>query len=197
MDDSTKSYKFGWPTLRARPAMYFNPVCICALQHFVLGVETGRSSAGATSPSPFTLPGDFHDWVASRLHFYGSTGGWANMIVERLGDGTHAFNRFFTLLDEHRVRVPKLVATLSGCEKTYTQFFGGQETTESFPQLISLVSYNADDPGLFVYADGDRFPGQGYCPTLGSFESWFGRCRSKLTVIDQAAVDRWSNWEPE
>jgi hypothetical protein len=47
---------------------------------------------------------------------------------------------------------------------------GGVETTRSFPSSITLISYNAEDPGLFVTAEGeDRFPGSGFCPYL----RWF------------------------
>jgi hypothetical protein len=196
MGDGIIVIDHNWQTLRERPAMFLTPVCLCALQHFRLGYEMGRVGTG--SPSPFTLPRDFHDWVAYRLHFFGSTAGWANMIVQRLGDGQHAFDRFFALLDEYHARVPRVVATLSGCQKTYTQHYKGEVSTRSYPSLITLTAYNSEDPGLFVSAEGEEhFPGVGLCLSLSWFESTFGPCRSGLTVFDQAAIDRWASPEAE
>jgi hypothetical protein len=103
------------------------------------------------------------------------------MLIERLGDGPPAFDRFFSLLDEYQARVPRLVATLAGMERTYTEFSKGEKRTRSFPANISLISYNAEDPGLFVSAEGSgRFPGMGFCASLDWFETLFGPCRSKL-----------------
>jgi hypothetical protein len=177
--------------------MFLCPVSITALWHFILGYGLGQASVSTGAKSPFALPSDFHDWVASRLHFFASTSGWHNMIIERFGDGPHAFDRFFSLLDEYHLRVPSIVATLSGCERTYTEFFKGEEHTRSFPSNISLISYNAEDPGLFVSAEGsDHFPGKGFCPSLNWFEDMFGPCRSNLAILDQAAYDRWAHQPP-
>jgi hypothetical protein len=184
-----------WQTIRERPAMFLTPVCVCALRHLVRGYEMGL--AGRDSPSPFHLPRDFSDWVAYRLHFDGSSSGWANMLIERLGDGRHAFDRFFALFDEYHTRVPRVVATVSGFHKTYTQYYGGEVKTVSYPSDFTLTAYNSEDPGLFVSAEGHSdFPGMGFCPSLHSFEASIGRC-SNLTVIDQAAIDRWSAADPE
>ena len=186
----------GWEAIRDRPGMFLTPVSVCSLRHFIRGYEMGR--VGTNSPSQFTLPHDFHDWVAYRLHFYGSTQGWANMIIERLGDGPHAVDRFFTLLDEYQARVPRVVAMFSGCKKTYTQYHLNEEQTRSYPSKIMLTAYNSEDPGLFVSADGEEhFPGAGLCPSLKWFEMTFGRCRKKLRVFNQAAIDRWASAEAE
>jgi hypothetical protein len=197
MSDGIEVINHDWQTIRERPAMYFSPVCICALKHFIMGYYAGRAD-GPGSPGPFDLPRDFHDWVAYRLHFEDSSGGWARMLIERLGDGRQAFDRFFTLLDEYHARVPRVVATLSGCKKTYTQYFGGEVSTQSYPSNITLTAYNSEDRGLFVSAEGEEhFPGVGFCPSLRWFESTFGPCRSNLTIFDQAAIDRWASPEAD
>jgi hypothetical protein len=116
------------------------------------------------------------------------------MIVERLGDGQHAFDRFFTLLDEYHARVPRIVARLSGCERTYT--VEGEERPRRYPSEISLISYHAEDPGLFVSAEGpDDFPYRSFCPSLSWFESFFGPCGSKMAIFDQAAYNLWAHWD--
>jgi hypothetical protein len=193
--DDVIVFNHGWQLFRERPAMFLTPVSICALWHFVRGYELGR--AGSNMPSPFGLPADFHEWVAYRLHFHGANSGWANMIVERAGDGPHALERFFALLDEHQTRVPRVAAELHGCQKTYTEYYGGQVNKRLFPPKITLTAYT-DDPGLFVSAEGhEHFPGKGFCPNVEWFELTFGPSRSRLTIFDQAAVDRWSAPDPD
>lgn len=177
--------------------MYLTPVSICALYHFMNGFSAGRAGTGAEADNPLTLPRDFSEWVAYRLHFFGATSGWHNMIVERFGDGPHAVERFFLLLDEYYARAPRLVATLEGCQETYTLLYMGTESVESFPSKVSLTACNDEDPGLFVSAECDEdFPGRGFCPCLSSFEMRFGPCRSKLVILDQAAFDRWAREPP-
>lgn len=173
--------------------MFLRPVSVSALWHFIGGYELGRISVSAGAEHPFSLPRDFHDWVAYRLHFFESTSGWSNMIIERFGDGRHAFDRFFSLLDEYQVRVPRTVATLSGFDKSHLEIFKDTQRTHVFPSNIMLTAYNDQDPGLFVSAAaGEHFPGEGFCPSLSFFEMFFGPCATKLTILDQAAFDRWS-----
>jgi hypothetical protein len=187
-----------WQTIRERPAMYFQPVCICALQHFIMGYYAGRAE-GPGEPGPFDLPRDFHDWVGYRLHFEDSSGGWARMLIERLGDGRSAFNRFFTLLDDYHARVPRVVATVSDFHQAYTQYYRGEVKTVAYPSQFTLIAYNSEDPGLFASAEGhsrDDLPHRGFFPSLHSFEKSIGPS-ANLTVIDQAAIDRWSAADPE
>jgi hypothetical protein len=94
--------------VRKRPGIYLSPVSIFSLQTFLTGYEIGRSSRARK-----VVPRDFTDWVAYRLHVSGTARGWARIIAEQQGDGEHAIECFFTLLDEHRVRVPQTVAILS------------------------------------------------------------------------------------
>jgi hypothetical protein len=54
---------------------------------------TGSRIHGIQEQHP--LPGDFHDWVAYRLHFDYSTMGYKNMILERVPDESAAVDRFF------------------------------------------------------------------------------------------------------
>ena len=179
--------------MRQRPAMFIYPVSLTALWHFILGYGMGLGSVSCEIENPFALPRDFHDWVAYRLHFYESTRGFHNMIIERLGDGPQAVDRFFSLMSEYQNREPRIVATLVGCSRTYRELFQGEERRLSFPSTISLIAYNDEDPGLFVTAEGvDHFPGKGLCPNLASFEADFGRCESDLSVLDRAAYERWA-----
>ena len=197
MDSGIRSFSIDLQTIRDRPAMFLCPVSVAALWHFMLGFGLGQTSVSAAAKNPFALPTDFHDWVAYRLHFPASTSGWHNMIIERFGDGPPALDHFFSLLDEYHVRVPNIVATLSSCERRYTELFQGEQHSRSFPSNLSLIAYNAEDPGLFVCAEGsDHFPGKGFCPRLDRFEEMFGPCRSKLVILDQAAYDRWAQRSP-
>ncbi len=107
MDTDIKSFSIDLQTMRHRPAMFLSPVSVSAFWHFILGYGLGQGSVSTEAKNPFTLPSDFHDWVAYRLHFFESTSGWHNMIIERLGDGPHALDRFFSLLDEYLARVPQ------------------------------------------------------------------------------------------
>lgn len=45
---------------------------------------------------------DFHVWIAARLGFSSSTTGWKSMLLERAGDESAAFDRFFLELDAFR-----------------------------------------------------------------------------------------------
>jgi len=166
MDGETRGSPLDWMAIRHRPAMYLIPVSITALQNFILGCAAGRAT---WAPDPFPLPRDFTGWVASRLHCNESGMGCFQILIEQLGDGREAVDRFFTLLDEYQVRVPKVVA--------------------SVPPKISLISYYSEDSGLFVTAEGE---GSRFCPNLSEFKRRFGLSRADLTILDQAAFDRWA-----
>jgi len=181
--------------IRQRPAMYLEPVSVYALRTFLLGFELGHAACGRDEPSPFALPRDFHDWVAYRLQIQGDSGGWAQSLAEKLGDGQGAVRRFFTLLDEHRERVPRTVAILSNCFQENTVYYGGQVFTNRYPSEIRLIAYNREDPGLFLVADDDLWTEQHSV----NFE-WFklhGPHRYDLEVLDQEAFDRWTAFREE
>ncbi len=62
---------------------------------------------------------DFHDWTAYKLHFYESTSGWANMILERGSDGDATFDLFEQLFVDLFEREPILIGVIEerGIEK--------------------------------------------------------------------------------
>jgi hypothetical protein len=189
----------GFAAMHGRPAMYLSPVSVSALHNFLEGYSLGRGSVSPEANNAFRLPPDFHDWVAYRLHFFGSCAGWHNMIIERFGDGPEGLEQFFALLDQHQSRLPKIVATLAGSGKTYTTFsMSGEERSQRLPPVVRLISYGADDPGLFVIAEGfSHFPwGTAFCPSLSCFEEWAGPCQSELIVQDEAAFLRWAKHQP-
>lgn len=148
------------------------------------------------------LPGDFHDWVAYRLHFRESTSGYKNMILERVPDEYEAVDRFFELLDEYRTRRPRVVARISayGGREYSLKFTSDGVTTEKVPRpasvgfyTLNLIAYT-DDPGFFVQyeADDPTVPPSGrFYPVLGWFESDFTTQREKLEVLDVETFQRW------
>jgi hypothetical protein len=115
------------------------------------------------------------------------------MLIERFGDGPQALEQFFKLLDEYHCRTPEIVATLSGLQRTYTEVCANGDRTRAYPSNIVLTSYNAEDPGLFVSAEGyDYFPGEGFCRGLSYFKLMFGACQSELTILDRAVYELWA-----
>ena len=84
-----------------RPGMYITEPSINRLHAFLVGYTAGLSRVG------FALRDEddfhrFHDWVARRLGFGGSTSGWCNMIRDKSASEADAFQRFFVLLEEFR-----------------------------------------------------------------------------------------------
>jgi hypothetical protein len=182
--------------IRRRPAMFTGEDSLRSIYHFLSGYSFAldRHSV-ATDTDPLILPGQFHDWVAYRLHFYESTSGWCNMISARTSTEPDAIDRFFQLLSEFNARIPHTVAKLKGYEKTYHQsavhrssdgnLCRAKDVSCRYPDSISLVTYT-DDPGFFAYSDdGTSFPSEGFHPDLESFELQTGASRSLLTIIDK------------
>ena len=185
--------------IRERPALYMGEHSLSALWHFFNGYVTAlRFYDIQTKP---TLPPDFHDWVAYRLHFYESTSGYKNMILKHVPDERAALDRFFELLDEHRNRKPEVVAT-ARCDKKFSRHTlkdGGGEHVHvgTFPSILSLIAYT-DDPGFFVSADDPDadFPGQDrFFPTLQSFQRRFGVSKDDLTVLNTDTFNQWLSQE--
>ena len=113
-------------------------------------------------------------------------------MLDACADEVTAFNRFFELLDEYTARKPKVVATFSGLQKTYTVGSEGRERTERYPTRISLIVYT-DDPGFFAVSDepGYSLPGgDEFFPSLDWFETFAGIDRSQLTVTDAKTFER-------
>jgi len=182
--------------IRERPGMYIGPGKITALRHTIHGYEMGLRDFGLFGKSTQVLPEDFNDWVAYRLHYKESTSGWRNMILNSCQqDEDRALARFFDLLDEHADRKPKVIARLTGINKTYArQIGGGEKTLERYPTCVSLVAYT-DDPGFFVLSDEPGFSvpfrGTGFCPLLHWIESDTGVNRSEMDVLDPEVFHRW------
>src|SRR5262249_338472 len=123
--------------------------------------------------------------------------GWARLISERRGDSEQGVEYFFTLLDKHRVRVPRTVAILSECFQENTVFFGGEVYTNLYPTNLRLVAYNTEDPGLFLVADGTQVAWRDqYCVNFDGFK-FHGPGRYDLEIIDREAFDRWSSFEED
>jgi hypothetical protein len=184
VEDQSKTKTFEGNILeriRQRPPMFLGKHSLSALSHFILGYSLGQGELGVEPPP--LIPRDFHDWVAYRLHFYGATSGYADMILKRTPDEAEALARFFALLDEHSGRKANTVATVRE-----------QKLRDGFPPTTySLVVYT-DDPGFFVVAvapgriscDNDRF-----FPSLTSLlgRQWKDKAEF-LTVLDQSTLDR-------
>src|ERR1700756_4226792 len=98
--------------------MYLGTRSLSALSHFLAGY--GFALHVHEIPSSHHLPGDFHEWVAYRLHFFESTSGYRNMILKRVPNESAALDRFFELLDEHHSRKPQVVARVDGYNRQYS-----------------------------------------------------------------------------
>jgi len=88
--------------VRKRPGMYLPEPSITQLRAFLNGYTggLGRVRYALRGTEDFHR---FHDWVAHRLGFAGSTSGWCNMIRDKSVSEEDAFKRFFVLLDEFRM----------------------------------------------------------------------------------------------
>lgn len=181
--------------IREKPAMYLGTRSLSALSHFLAGY--GFALHVHEIPSSHHLPGDFHDWVAYRLHFFESTSGYKNMILKRIPDESAALARFFELLDEYRVRQPRIVATVQGHRREYTTttLRDGVKSEKAglFPETLTLVAYT-EDPGFFVSCNEptDLFPRKdAFFATLKSFGQRFGVQNGNMTVVDPKTFNRW------
>jgi hypothetical protein len=66
--------------IRLRPGMYIGEPSISRLHSFLTGYTCGLGRVGFALRDGADFQ-RFHDWVALRLGFAGSTSGWANMIL--------------------------------------------------------------------------------------------------------------------
>jgi hypothetical protein len=181
--------------IRQKTAMYTGERSLSALAHFLLGY--GFALQVCEIQLPDYLPLDFHEWVAYRLHFFESTSGYKDMILKRIPDESAAFDRFFELLDEHRIRQARVVATVHGHPREYTTatFHDGVESKKVgvLPEILTLVAYT-DDPGFFVSCDdaGTEFPSKGrFFATIKSFGQRFGVQKGNVSVLDAKTFNRW------
>ena len=183
-------------SFRRRPAMFTGEYSLKSLGTYLDGYRFAMEMHGLLDRSdPFLIPYEFHDWVAYRLHFYESTSGWVNMIRDRTSSEQEAIERFFGLLDEFKVRTPKVVARIHCPGLTYLEGSCERDDNEvvfverPYPDSISLVTYT-DDHGFFAYSDtSDTFPAKGYHPDLDLFEMMTGLDRSRLLIVDET-------WDP-
>ncbi len=180
--------------IRDRPALYLGERSLSALWHYLLGYRMAMSVYDVRAD--FSLPADFHEWVAYRLHFYESTSGYRNMILKRTPDESVALDHFFELLDDHRTRKPRVVA-LAQCNKQFTSYTGKDAhrenvQTRKIPSPLKLIAYT-DDPGFFVASDSaEDFPRKDcFFPTIKAFGGWYDIVREDLTVVDAHTFDRY------
>ena len=178
--------------------MYLGECSVSALYHFIHGYCLALKLHGIESDR-LELPDDFHDWVAYRLHYPGSTSGWKNMILAAAGNEAAGLTLFFELLDQHAARKGRIVAQLIGLQKSYQMGSPEGEFVERrYPARISLIAYT-DDPGFFVASDepGVSCPHGPFYPSLDWFLSDTGAQRSQFTVIDPETFEKWAMVGPD
>jgi hypothetical protein len=163
--------------IRERPAMYLGTRSISALSAYLHGFGFAEVVHGIDAPSQ--LPMDFHEWVAYRLHYYDSIRGWVNMILEQSPNESAALDKFYELLDEHRVRKARVVATI--------QETGSNWIVKWSPENLALIAYT-DDPGVFLTGEGAERLDAGKDRLFYSVHS--GITKEMMTVVDQEAFDR-------
>lgn len=181
--------------IRENPAMYMGESTLTALYHFLGGFETAGYVHQIQLPN--ILPRDFQDWVAYRLHFLESTSGYRRMILQYFPDESAALDRFFVLLDEHRSRQAKLVATVRRhpsnldiftCDSTDLK----KRTRLRVAEEIKLVVFT-DDPGFFVTHDDPaaEYPERSsFCYSLSWLHKPFRPDAEYTVVLDQGQYDR-------
>jgi hypothetical protein len=116
--------------LRVRTAMYMGKRELPRLQSFLAGWHLALHVYGIEAP--ISLPMEFHDWVAYRLHFHESTSGYCNMILQRVPDEHAAVDRFFELFDEYRTRTPRTIARLP-------EYKGPNTQPLRSPEIVNMV----------------------------------------------------------
>jgi len=175
--------------IRETPPLYLGERSLTALWHFLHGFAFAEHIHRAETV--IELSNDFHEWVAYRLHYYESTKGWRQMILEQTLDESAAFDRFYELLDDHRARQPRVVGTIEGHPREYSTRRQGENSSEAIqklmPEKLILVAYT-DDPGLFLstFEGSDNFPGKDRL-----FRPYLRFRRDMITVLDEEAFDRW------
>jgi hypothetical protein len=175
--------------IREKPALYLGEHSLTGLWHFLHGFHSAERIHDLEAASQ--MPTDFHDWVAYRLHYFESTSGWRRMILDQIPDERAALERFYELLDEHRARQPRIVATIQGHRRMYQTYKQGQDPSEAthrlMPETMTLIAYT-DDPGLFLTSEANSdFPGKDrlFYPRL------LGIAKEMITALDHDAFNRW------
>lgn len=189
--DRTQEIKAGHllDVIREKPALYLGEHSLTGLWHFLHGYRLAEQVHQIEAVRQ--LPNDFHDWVAYRLHYFESTSGWRRMILDQVPDERAALERFYELLDQHRARQPRVVATVQGHRRMYKTLEQGQDPSEAtqklMPETMTLVAYT-DDPGLFLTCEASNdFPGKDrlFYPRL------MGIAEEMITALDNDAFNRW------
>jgi hypothetical protein len=176
--------------IRERPPLYLGERSLSALAAYLHGFRMALFVHDLHTES--VLPPDFHDWVAYRLRFFESTSGYKNMILKHVPDEAAALDRFFELLDQHRVRKPSVVARY--------KVEGGRGKvvhTGTYPATLNLIAYT-DDPGFFVSSDdpnADFLFKDHFFATIESFELRFGVSKDGITILDPSTFTSWLSKE--
>lgn len=139
--------------IRQSPSMYLGSKSLTSFYHFYNGYQLACDHHQIKNPNlDFAIVSDFDDWVAYRTHFTESTSGWCNMILATTLSEEDAFDRFFTLRDEHSIREPQLVAEIIGPVSNKHTMQDGKWRLIPPPAKIQIVTYT-DDPGFFALHD--------------------------------------------
>ena len=181
--------------IREKPVLYMGESTLTALYHFLGGYETAKYIHQI--PLRNILPIDFNDWVAYRLHFRESSSGYKRMILQHFPDESVALDQFFRLIDEHRTRRGKTVATVR-CHPSNPDVFRWEQgelkskRRLSVAEEIKLLTYT-DDPGFFVAHDdqaAEHPEKSSFRPALSWIPPPYSPDLDYLTVLDQGEYDR-------
>ena len=90
--------------IRKRLGMYLGELSISKLETFLNGYRMALNDLEEKAYAIFPLPlRFFHDYVAFRYHYSGSSSGWKNMILDQVDhDEGKGLDLFFELLDEFK-----------------------------------------------------------------------------------------------
>lgn len=135
-----------WDALRARPGMYAGDNTISSFRAFLYGWDMANARHGIQDDS-LRLPPDISSWVAYREHLTMGSLGWSWMLQNRYSDETVALTRFFELLDEYAVRVPREFAYVENHSLTVSRCYP-ESGDIVLSGRLSLRVYT-DDPGYF------------------------------------------------
>ena len=91
--------------MRERPGMWIGEPSITRLYLFIEGFEMGLRAAQRSFVPETPNFGEFHDWIAARLHRRKNGHGWCDMLLDDAnGKEAAAFDRFWIELDAFRRR---------------------------------------------------------------------------------------------
>jgi hypothetical protein len=119
------------------------------------------------------------------------------MILQHFPDESVALGRFFALLDEHRSREAKLVATVR-CHPSNPDIFRGdptdlkRRTRLRVAEEIKLVVFT-NDPGFFVTHDdptAEHPDKSSFCYSLSGLHKPFRPDAEYITVLDHGHYER-------